>query len=270
MVESELYFLSLSDKVNFMKNLKELMLSKDPVGDLWNMVNNGTLADFEQNIANLKMDIPTGYHHKDNLVHSIHVLENAINMEFNGPDLILRTAALLHDIGKPATRKLGAKKSVSFDGHEIIGARLAKKILASHGFSKQEKDDITLLIRLHMRSHGFDKGDWTDSGVRRLIHDVDNEPNLKKLIILFKADSTTKNKAKKNAVLNSIKHLESEIERIKLEDKRKALRPALNGNDVMRIFNLSPGRDLGKIMKFLNTDEGIYLTETEEIGRAHV
>lgn len=229
------------------------------------MISEGTLRDFEPAVADLFMNIPKGFHHKDNLDHSIKVLENAIARETNGPDLILRTAALLHDMGKPATRKLGTKKSVSFDGHEAVGANMAKKVLSRHGYSKNEIKEISLIIRLHMRSHGFDEGDWTDSGVRRLMNDAGSEATLQRLVIVFYADATTANMNKLRAHHASIDKLRSEIERVREVDERKALRPALNGNEVMEMFNLKPGRELGAIMKFLNSDEGIVLSKDEAI-----
>lgn len=251
-----------------MKTLKELMKSADPVAELRMMVSNDTLADFDEDIAGLKMPIPRGYHHKDNLEHSIRVLDNAINAEVNGPDVVLRTAALLHDIGKPATRKLGTRKSVSFDGHEVVGSHIARRLLNRHGFTKDEVKEITLLIRLHMRSHGFDVNDWTDSGVRRLIKDTEDEATLSRLLIIFKSDATTTNAKKLNAVHRSVDKLAQEIERVQNEDKRSSMRPALNGHEIMEIFELKPGRELGRVMKFLNSDEGVSLTREEALTKA--
>lgn len=248
-----------------MNTLKQILMSNNPVTVLRSMVEDGSLKDLDPMIAGLKMDIPKGFHHKDNLEHSIRVLGNAISRETNGPDLILRTAALLHDIGKPATRKFGTRKSVTFDGHERVGATIARKMLKNHGYSKAEIQDITLLIALHMRSHGFRDVDWTDSAVRRLITDVGDDTLMEKLIIIFYADSTTKNAQKLKIHRAGIEALRKEIARVKKADERKALRPALNGHEVMEIFNLTPGRELGKIMKFLNSDEGISLTRDEAL-----
>lgn len=249
-----------------MKNLKELLMSENPVATLRVMVEQGTLADFNQDIANLKMDIPRGYHHKDNLEHSIRVLENAISMEENGPDLVLRTAALLHDIGKPATRKLGARKSVSFDGHEVVGARIVSKMLPKQGYSKSEVREVALLVRLHMRSHGFDTNAWTDSAVRRLVTDAENEVTLSRLLIVFKADVTTKSDQKRNRVHKVVEHLEETIARFKKDEARKSLRPAYNGHELMEMFGLEQGRELGQLMKFLNSDEGIHLNRDDALA----
>lgn len=240
-------------------------MSNSPVEALRKMDSNGTLADFEPALADLRMPMKQGYHHKDNLTHSIKVLENAIARETEGPDLILRTAALLHDIGKPATRKFNARKSVTFDGHEYVGSKMVKNILFNHDYSKNEAKVISKIVALHMRSHGFGEGDWTDSGVRRLMNDAGNDETLSRLIVVFYADATTANKAKLNRHHKGIEKLKNEIARVRSEDCRKALRPALNGNEVMELMNLSPGRELGAIMRFLNSDEGVNLSKDEAI-----
>lgn len=252
--------------IGVMRNLKEILMGNDPVSVLWDLFNNNTLAQLSPELAKLRMEVPKGYHHKDNLAHSFKVLQNAIDRETNGPDIVLRTAALFHDVGKPATRKLGTKKSVSFDGHEAVGAKMMKYILlGQHGYKKKDIQQISQLVRFHMRSHGFDNADWTDSAVRRLINDVGNDKQLERLIIIFYADVTTKNSQKRSRVHSSIDSLKKAIDKVVQEDARKALRPAINGNEVMSMFNLQPGRELGKIMKFLNTDEGIVLSREDAI-----
>lgn len=249
-----------------MNTLKNILMSDDPATTLRNMVDEGTLRDLEPSLADLRMPMVKGYHHKDNLIHSIKVLQNAVEAEKNGPDLILRTAALFHDIGKPATRKFNGRKSVTFDGHEIVGARMVKKILAKHNYSKSEINDVSKIVALHMRSHGFGTGDWTDTAVRRLMNDVGNSNILEQLLIVFHADATTSYPEKLKRHREGIVKLRAEIERVEKEDARKKLRPALNGFDVMTMFNLSQGPQLGKIMKFLNSDEGVYLSKDEAIS----
>ena len=184
-------------------------MDTDPVAVLRSMVADGTLRGFEPAIADLDMHRPKGFHHKDNLEHSIRVLGNAIDRETNGPDLVLRTAALLHDIGKPATRKLGSRKSVTFDGHEAL---------------------------------------------------------MDRLVIIFYADVTTRHDHKRRAIHASVDGLVQEMARIKKEDARKALRPALTGYDIMELTGLSQGPELGRLMKFLNSDEGIHLSRDEAIA----
>lgn len=241
-------------------------MDTDPVAVLHSMVADGTLRGFEPAIADLDMHRPKGFHHKDNLEHSIRVLGNAIDRETNGPDLVLRAAALLHDIGKPATRKLGSRKSVTFDGHEAVGAKIVRRLLPRHGYSKAEIRQVEKLVALHMRSHGFRDAGWTDSAVRRLITDVNDDALMDRLVIIFYADVTTRHDHKRRAIHASVDGLVQEMARIKKEDARKALRPALTGYDIMELTGLSQGPELGRLMKFLNSDEGIHLSRDEAIA----
>lgn len=249
-----------------MKNLREILSGDNPVAELRAMFNNGLLAQLEPSLADLRMELPRGVHHKDNLEHSFQVLQNAIDRETDGVDLVLRTAALFHDIGKPATRKFGARKSVTFDGHEMVGAKIVRKVLPKHGYSNVEVQKIAKITALHMRSHGFGVSDWSDSAVRRLITDAGSDEILQKLIIVFYADSTTKHEHKLNKHHEGIRKLTEEIARVAAVDARKALRPALDGFEVMELFNLTAGRELGAIMKFLNTDEGVTMSRDEAIA----
>lgn len=249
-----------------MKNIKEILLSADPVGELRELIANNTLRSVEPTLANLKMDIPRGYQHKDNLEHSLRVLQNAIDRENGTPDLVLRASALFHDIGKPGTRQFDSRKNVTFDGHEMLGAKIVRKVLPGHGFNKAEVKEIALIVALHMRSHGFGDVDWTDSAVRRLVTDAGNPETLRRLVIVFYADTTTKNNPMLKSIHNAIDKLSVTIDRVVREDARRAMRPALNGNEVMELFGLKPGKELGVIMKFLNSDEGIKLTRNEAIA----
>lgn len=255
-----------------MSTLREILLSQDPATILHDMDRKGTLRNLEPTLAELRMPIPKGVHHKDNLDHSIVVLRQAVEREvrnenFTEPDLILRTAALFHDIGKPATRKFAGRKTVTFDGHEVVGARMVRKILPKHGYSKTEISMIAELVELHMRAHGFENG-WTDSAVRRVMADTSNHLQLERLIIVFHADLTTSNARLSRAVTRSIDSLTDSMIRIRAMDARNALRPALNGNDLKDIFGLDEGRVIGKVMRFLNTDEGIALSREEAINKA--
>ena len=243
-------------------------MMRDPVGVIRDMDNRGVLASFEPVVAGLRMERLAGARHKDNLEHSIRVLEYAIARE-SKPDLILRTAALLHDVGKPATRRIGGRNSVTFDGHEVVGAKIARRILKKHGFTAGEIDEIAELIALHMRSHGFEEsGSWSDSAVRRLVNDVSTSEQMDRLLIIFYSDVTTKHDHKREAIHRQVDLLAQEIERVKAEDARKALRPAIDGFEVMAAFNLEPGRKLGRIMRFLNSDEGISMSREEAL--AHI
>lgn len=249
-----------------MSTLRDILLLPNPGATLRKLDASGTLAELDPALAALRMEIPTGYHHKDNLTHSIQVLDNAIAREIGEPDLILRAAALFHDIGKPATRKFHKQKLVTFDGHESVGAYQITNILKAHNFTKKEINEIRLLIAYHMRSHGFTSEQWTDSAVRRLIADAETEETLNRLIIIFYADITTKFDSKRNKLYESVDALVAVLEKVKTKDARKALRPAVNGNEIMELFNLKPGKELGQIMKFLNSDAGVHLLKDEALA----
>ena len=248
-----------------MNNLRELLMSDDPSARVREMIRSNDLRDFEPALANLKMDIPCGYHHKDNLEHSIRVLDNAIERETDGPDLLLRTAALLHDIGKPQSRKFEGKGVVTFRNHEGIGARMVKPIMRAHGYDKADIEPVGTVIALHMRGYGFGDVQWTDSAVRRLATDAGSDVNLDRLIKVFYSDLTTKNKRQKAHVTNAVARLEDALYVVREKDARKALRPAIDGNEIMELFGLTPGRELGQIMRFLNSDEGVLLDRAQAL-----
>lgn len=248
-----------------MNTLKNVLLSMDPVSELRTLIATGELSNLEPTLAELLMPIPKGYHHKDNLEHSIRVLGNAIDREVNGSDLILRTAALFHDIGKPASRQLGTRGSVTFTNHDVIGAKMVKRILPSHGYSREEVSQIATLVHMHMRSHTFKTG-WTESAVRRMIVDAGSEEQLERLIVIFYSDATTKLDAKLESIHRNVSQLADALSEVRRKDKRAKLRPALNGNEVAELLNLSPGIELGKAMKLLNQDQHIYLNREDAIA----
>lgn len=248
-----------------MKALKSVLLSADPVKELRALVATNELSSLEPTLNELLMPIPAGYHHKDNLEHSIRVLGNAIAREINGPDLILRTAALFHDIGKPATRQFGRKGNVTFTNHDVVGAKMIKRILSQHDYSKQEISQIASLIRMHMRSHTFKTG-WTESAVRRMITDAGSAEQLERLIVIFYSDATTKSDTNRERIHRNVSLLTDALNEVKRKDARAKLRPALNGNEVAELLNLTPGVELGKAMKLLNQDQNIGLDREAAIA----
>jgi len=213
--------------------------------------------------------------HKDNFKHSFQVLSNGVRIaeENNIPVTpVLKAALLLHDIGKPATRAYHNGKA-TFWNHEYVGARIAYTMMMREGFTKRQAREARALIAYHMRAYGY-SSERTDAAVRRIITDVtqsagtsqetvDGVPTFTKLMVLFRADLTTKNKRLKERILTGLNQLEAHANRIMEQDARAALRPAINGNDVMRRFGIKPGRAVGEVMRYLNTDEGITLTEEE-------
>lgn len=250
-------------------SLKSIFLLPNPVGFLREMDRLGLLNDVDNHIAQIAELGRNSRQDKDLFDHSLKVLENAISHESDDADVVLRAAAFLHDVGKPATRKVAPGRGVTFDGHEVVGARIIKPSLIKGGFSSAEVKQITELIRLHMRSHGFTRGDkkmWNDSAVRRLMNEVSSEKQLERLVIIFRSDVTSKHASKRAAVQRQVDRLVAEMDRIRDADKRSAMRPAIDGNRVMEILGIGPGPELGRVMRFLNSDEGILLNEDEAIS----
>lgn len=240
--------------------LRSILLGDDAVSVLRGLDKNGKLAELEPSLAALRMDVPSGYRHKDNLTHSLQVLENAISREVSGVDLILRTAALFHDIAKPKVRKFHEGGVVTFDNHEAVGAKMVRAILMRQGFNHAETAEIALLVALHMRSHGFTSEAWTDAGVRRLAADAGNAETLQRLAVIFYADATSKIPKKVAELHRSVDELMAALSRVAAKDVRATLRPALSGTDIMSLFGVPAGRELGDIMRFLNSEEGVILS----------
>lgn len=250
---------------NMNSDLRELLLTSDPVRELKALKDKGILGDLEPTLAALEMEIPAGYNHKNNLTHSFEVLQNAIDRETDGPDLILRTAALFHDIGKPDTREFGKRGVVTFTNHDVVGSKIVRRVLPKHGYSKSETDKIARLVFMHMRSHTFELG-WSESAVRRLITDAGSNVQLERLIVIFYSDATTKIPGKKESLHSKVKALGDELARVEAADARAALRPALNGNEIAEFLGIKPGPELGKVMKFLNSDENVGLSRDETLA----
>jgi len=205
-------------------------------------------------VPGMRLAIDEHHQHKDVYQHSLTVLAQAIDLETSheptsGPDLILRLAALLHDVGKPATRELLPGGGVSFHHHEVVGARMARKRLRALKFSKEIVDDVSQLVFLHLRFHGYGKGEWTDSAVRRYVTDAG--PLLTRLHKLVRADCTTRNRRKAAALQATYDDLEARITALKAKEDLDRVRPDLNGEQIMELLGLKPGPDVGKAWKFL-------------------
>lgn len=206
--------------------------------------------------------------HKDNVEHSIQVLENARELSESSDDVVLFAAALFHDVGKPKSLSFEAGKA-TFRNHEHIGAKMARKFLAKYGFTADEIREIVVLIREHMRGHTFKEG-WTDSAIRRLATEAGSIQQINRLGVIFGSDATTKHQTKKQAFRANALELRDAMLRVLQEDALKARRPAIDGNRVMELTGLKPGRELGAIMKFLNSEEGLALSQedAEAIAKA--
>ena len=230
--------------------IKILMSEKPRIG-ITILVDTG-LADLViPEIPKLRLEIDEHHHHKDVYEHSITVLEQAITQEDRllGPNLIIRLAALLHDIGKPKTRSFINGGGVSFHHHEIVGARLAKKRLQELRFDRNTIEAVETLTALHLRFHGYGDGEWTDSAVRRYIRDAGDL--LIHLHVLTRADCTTRNKAKAIRLSDIYDSLEARINILMEQEELSKIRPDLDGAQVMEILKLKPSREVGAAMDFL-------------------
>ncbi|SFJ53956.1 CCA tRNA nucleotidyltransferase [Amycolatopsis sacchari] len=229
--------------------ISKLLLGAQPRRALELMVDTGLAQHVLPEVPGMRLAIDEHHQHKDVYQHSLTVLEQAIALEQDGPDLVLRLAALLHDIGKPATRRFEDGGGVSFHHHEVVGAKMARKRLRALKYSKQIADDVSQLVFLHLRFHGYGKGEWTDSAVRRYVTDAG--PLLERLHKLVRADCTTRNKRKAAALQRTYDELEERIARLQAEEDLAKVRPDLDGNEIMRLLNLPPGPLVGKAWRYL-------------------
>ncbi len=182
---------------------------------------------------------------------------DALGGPLPGPDLVLRLAALLHDIGKPATRRFEKDGSVTFRAHDVIGARMAAKRLRALRFDKQTEKDVARLVELHLRAFGFGEHAWTDSAVRRFVRDAG--PLLSRLLRLIRADITSQNRRKVNRLQAANDELSRRIVEIAEQEELDAIRPDLDGQEIMDILGIKPGREVGAARNFLlelRLDEG--------------
>ncbi|HEY3738117.1 MAG TPA: CCA tRNA nucleotidyltransferase [Jatrophihabitans sp.] len=228
--------------------LAKLLLGANPRGGLEVLVNTGLADVILPELSGLKMTVDEHGQHKDVYAHTLQVLDQAIALE-DEPDLVLRMAALLHDIGKPATRAFADGGRVSFHHHEVVGARMARKRLKDLRFSKQVIEDVGQLVFLHLRFYGYRTGEWTDSAVRRYV--VDAGPLLPRLHKLVRSDVTTRNVRKAKALSEAYDTLEARIAELQEQEELEAVRPDLDGNEIMRLLEIGPGPLVGKAYKHL-------------------
>jgi len=198
------------------------------------------------------MEADEHHRHKDVYQHSLTVLRQAVDLEprygLEG-DLIVRLAALLHDIGKPATRSLLPGGRVAFHLHEVKGAKLARRRLTALRFPNEVVRDVSRLVELHLRFHGYGEGEWTDSAVRRYVRDAG--PLLSRLHVLTRADCTTRNRAKAARLARAYDQLEDRVTELSEQEELGRLRPELDGNEIMRILGIPPGPLVGKAYQFM-------------------
>ena len=250
--------------------LMKILMSNDPRTGLTILVDTGLAEYVLPELPLLRLEADEHHHHKDVYEHTLTVLEQAIDLETrhkptSEPDAILRLAALLHDIGKPRTRRFESDGGVSFHHHEVVGARMARKRMQALRFSNDMIDRTCDLVELHLRFHGYGTGEWTDAAVRRYVRDAGEE--ITRLHKLTRADCTTRNARRAATLQRSYDDLENRINRLEQEEELASIRPDLDGQQIMEILGIGPSPMIGKAYRFLlekRLDEGPL---SEEVAR---
>ena len=230
----------------------KLMKGAHPRLGLEALVDSGLAAIVLPELPALQLEVDEHHHHKDVYEHTLTVVDQAIDYERDyglEQDFVLRFAALMHDIGKPATRRLEPGGAVTFYNHDVVGARLATKRMKALRFDNETTKDVARLIELHLRFFGYSDAAWTDSAIRRYVRDADHL--LTRLHALTRADVTTRNQRKADRLAHAYDDLEARIQKISEEEELNAIRPDLDGEDIMRILGLKPSREVGEAYKFL-------------------
>ena len=201
----------------------------------------------------LRLERDEHHRHKDVYEHTLTVLEQAIELEGRlpggGPDFTTRFASLLHDIGKPRTRRFADDGSVTFHHHDMVGAKMARKRMKALRFSNEQIDDVARLVELHLRFHGYGSGEWTDSAVRRYVRDAG--PQLERLHVLTRADCTTRNRRKADRLRRTYDDLEARVERLAEQEELASMRPDLDGRQIMETLGIAPGPLVGQAYRYL-------------------
>ncbi|MFT3971360.1 MAG: CCA tRNA nucleotidyltransferase [Micropruina sp.] len=231
--------------------IKTIMAPNPRVG-LNLLVVTGLAARVLPELPALRMERDEHNRHKDVYEHTLTVLDQTIDLEefrLGGPDLIARLAALLHDIGKPRTRRFEAGGKVSFHHHDVVGAKMATKRMQALRFPTDQTKAVAKLVELHLRFHGYADADWTDSAVRRYVRDAGDQ--LERLHVLTRSDCTTRNARKAARLRTAYEQLEWRIDELAKQEELDAIRPDLDGTQIMAILGIPPGRAVGEAYKYL-------------------
>ena len=236
------------------EELVKLMEGDEPRRGLTLLVDTGLAELVLPELPRLQLEIDEHHHHKDVYEHTLTVVEQAIALEqadstVHGADFVLRFAALMHDVGKPATRRLEPDGGVSFHHHEVVGARLTRARMKALRFAKDVTEDVSRLVELHLRFHGYADGEWSDAAVRRYVRDAGDQ--LEQLHKLTRADCTTRNMRKADALRRAYDDLELRIAALREQEELDALRPDLDGNAIIALLGVPPGPVIGEAYRYL-------------------
>lgn len=240
--------------------LVKLICAPYPRLGLTLLVETGLASYVLPELPALALERDEHHRHKDVYEHTLTVLEQAIAQEDRlggSPDFVSRFAALMHDVGKPRTRRFLDDGTVTFHHHDVVGAKITRKRMKALRFSNDEIEAVSHLVELHLRFHGYGSGEWTDSAVRRYVRDAGDQ--LERLHVLTRADCTTRNQRKADRLRRTYDELEARIARLSEEEELASIRPDLDGNEIMGLLGIGPGREVGEAYKFLmelRMDEG--------------
>ncbi|MBA2464402.1 MAG: CCA tRNA nucleotidyltransferase [Nocardioidaceae bacterium] len=233
--------------------LVKLVCAAHPRRGLALLVTTGLAEHVLPELPALALERDEHHRHKDVYEHTLTVLEQSIELESRlpggGVDLVSRFAALMHDVGKPRTRRFQGDGTVTFHHHDVVGAKLTRKRMQALRFSNDQTDAVSKLVELHLRFHGYGSGEWTDSAVRRYVRDAGDQ--LERLHVLTRADCTTRNKRKADRLRRTYDELEGRIERLGEEEELASIRPDLDGNQIMAVLGIGPGRVVGEAYRHL-------------------
>jgi poly(A) polymerase len=234
--------------------LVKLVCAPDPRLGLSLLVETGLAERVLPELPALRLERDEHHRHKDVYEHTLTVLEQAIELEprltpDGGADFVSRFAALMHDVGKPRTRKFVGDGAVTFHHHDVVGAKLTRKRMQALRFSGEQTDAVSKLVELHLRFHGYGSGEWTDSAVRRYVRDAGDQ--LDRLHVLTRADCTTRNARKAERLRRTYDELEERIAELSAQEELDAIRPDLDGEQIMAILGIPPSREVGEAYRFL-------------------